>query len=106
MGYKVTSMTDSVEAFKIFSADPSRFDLIVTDQTMPNLTGTQLAQKILKIRPDMPIILCTGHTETVTLEEVQAAGIREFLKKPVNKTEFTHAIRRTLDARSKEQGRG
>jgi len=104
MGYKVTSMTDSIEALKIFSADPSRFDLIVTDQTMPNLTGTQLAQKILKMRPDMPIILCTGHTETVTLEEVQAVGIREFLTKPVNKTEFAHAIRRTLDARSEESG--
>jgi PAS domain S-box-containing protein len=102
LGYKVTSMTDSVDALKTFSSDPSQFDLIITDQTMPGLTGMQLAQKLLKIRPDIPIILCTGHSETVTLEDVQAAEIRELLMKPVNKTKIARTIRSVLDQKSKE----
>jgi PAS domain S-box-containing protein len=102
LGYKVTSMTDSMEALKIFSADHAQFDLVVTDQTMPNLTGIQLTQKLLKIRPDIPIVLCTGHGEIVTPEEAHAAGIREFLIKPVNKTKFARTIRRVLDQKSKE----
>jgi CheY-like chemotaxis protein len=99
LGYKVTSMTDSTKALKTFSADPAQFDLVVTDQTMPGLTGMQLARKLLKTRPDIPIILCTGHSETVTQEEVQAIGIKELFIKPVNKTEFARTIRRLLDTK-------
>jgi PAS domain S-box-containing protein len=102
LGYKVTSMTDSVEALKTFSADPAQFDLVVTDQTMPGLTGMQLAQKLLKMRPDIPIVLCTGHSETVTPEEARASGIGEFLMKPVSKTKFARTIRRVLDQKSRE----
>jgi PAS domain S-box-containing protein len=102
LGYKVTSMTDSVKALKTFSTDPAQFDLIVTDQTMPGMTGIQIAREFLALRRDIPIILCTGHSETVTPEEAQAVGIREFLMKPVNKTEFAKTIRRVLDTRSKE----
>ncbi len=83
-----------------FSADPAQFDLVVADQTMPGLTGMQLARKLLKIRSDIPIILCTGHSEMATLEEVQAAGIKEFFMKPVNKSEFAGAIRRLLDTKN------
>jgi PAS domain S-box-containing protein len=97
LGYKVTSMTDSVEALKSFSADPSQFDLFITDQTMPGLTGIQLAREFLTLRRDIPIILFTGHSETVTPEEAQAAGIREFLMKPFGKQELAGAIRRVLD---------
>jgi CheY-like chemotaxis protein len=97
LGYKVTSMTDSVEALKSFSADPSQFDLFITDQTMPGLTGIQLAREFLTLRRDIPIILFTGHSETVTPEEAQAAGIREFLVKPFGKQELAGAIRRVLD---------
>ena len=100
LGYKVTSMTDSIEALKTFSADPSQFDLVVTDQTMPGLTGIQLARKLLALRRDIPIILFTGHSETVTPEEAQAAGIREFLVKPFGKQELAGAIRRVLDNKS------
>ena len=101
LGYKVTSMTDSTEALKTFSADPSQFDLVVTDQTMPGLTGIQLAQELLKMRPDIPIVLCTGHSEAVTPKEVRAVGIRELLMKPVNKTELAKTIRRVLGTRNK-----
>jgi PAS domain S-box-containing protein len=102
LGYHVTSMTDSVEALETFSANPAQFDLVVTDQTMPGLTGMQLAQKILEIRPDTPIVLCTGHSEAVTPEGAQAAGIRKLLMKPVNKTLFATTIRGVLDRKSGE----
>jgi PAS domain S-box-containing protein len=97
LGYKVTSMTDSMGALKTFSADPSQFDLFITDQTMPGLTGIQLAREFLAIRRDIPIILFTGHSETVTAEEAQAAGIKEFLMKPFGKQELAGAMRRVLD---------
>jgi PAS domain S-box-containing protein len=100
LGYKVTSMTDSAEALKIFSADPSQFDLVVTDQTMPGLTGIQLARKFLAFRQDIPIILFTGHSEVATREEAQAIGVKEFLAKPFGKQELAGAIRRVLDNRS------
>ena len=64
MGYEVTAMNDSTEAFETFSSDPSRFDLVITDQTMPGFTGLNLARELLKIRPDIPIILCTGHSDS------------------------------------------
>jgi two-component system, cell cycle sensor histidine kinase and response regulator CckA len=97
LGYKVISMTDSIGALKTFSADPSQFDLVLTDQTMPDLTGIQLARAILAIRQDIPIIIFTGHSDTITAEEAQAAGIREFLMKPFGKQELAGAIRRVLD---------
>ncbi len=101
LGYEVTSITDSVQALKAFSADPAQFDLVITDQTMPGMTGMQLAQELLKIRPDVPVVLCTGHSETVTPEKVRALGIRELLMKPVDKASFARVVRRVLDARRK-----
>ena len=93
----MTAVTDSTEALKTFSSDPSRFDLVITDQTMPGMTGVQLAKELLKIRPDIPIILCTGHSETVSPEMAKEAGIREFLMKPLAKQELAEAVRRVLD---------
>ena len=100
LGYKVTSMTDSIKALKTFSDDPSQFDLVITDQTMPALTGIQFARELLALRRDIPIILFTGNSETITAEEAQAAGIREFLMKPFGKQELAGAIRRVLDNKS------
>jgi two-component system, cell cycle sensor histidine kinase and response regulator CckA len=100
LGYKVTSMTDSIKALKTFSDDSSQFDLVITDQTMPGLSGIQLARALLAIRRDIPIILFTGHSDTVTPEEAQAAGVREFLLKPFGKQELAGAIRRVLDNKS------
>ena len=98
LGYSVTALTDSREALKVFSSDPSRFDLIVTDQTMSGMTGVQLTKELLSIRPDIPVILCTGHSETVSPDIAREVGIREYLMKPVAKQELAEAVRRVLDA--------
>ena len=97
MGYEVTAMNDSTEAFETFSSDPSRFDLVITDQTMPGITGLNLAREILKIRPDIPVILCSGHSDAVTLDTLKEAGITEFLMKPLAKKDLAEVIRRVLD---------
>ncbi|HEY3275912.1 MAG TPA: response regulator [Syntrophorhabdaceae bacterium] len=102
LGYQVTAMTDSIEALKLFSHDPTQFDVVVTDQTMPRMTGLALARKIRKIRGDMPVILCTGHSDSVSREKAIAAGLREFLMKPLTKREITRAIRQVLDAAAEE----
>jgi PAS domain S-box-containing protein len=102
LGYQVTALTDSTDALKTFSSDPFQFDLVITDQTMPGIPGLQLSQELLKIRPDIPIILCTGHSDTVSPETAKKAGIREFLMKPLVKQELAQVIRRTLDANKEE----
>ena len=99
LGYKVTAMTDSKKALNVFSSDPSQFDLVITDHTMPSITGLQFAKELLKIRADIPIILCTGHSETVSSDIAKEAGIMEYLMKPLAKQELSEAIRRVLDKR-------
>lgn len=71
--------------------------LIITDQTMTGLTGLQLARELLKIRPDIPIILCARHSETVSPERILEVGVKELLMKPLTKHEFAEAVRRVLD---------
>jgi DNA-binding NtrC family response regulator len=97
LGYEVTAVTSSTEAWHIFLGDPKRFDLVITDQTMPGMTGTMLAQKILRVRKDMPIILYTGHSDTVSPEKAQSLGIRAFSMKPVVRGELARTVRRVLD---------
>ena len=96
LGYKVTAMTDSEDALEIFSADPSLFDLVITDQAMPHMAGVQFVGELLGLREDIPIILCTGHSETVSAEKAGELGIREFLTKPLIKQELAEAVRRAL----------
>jgi PAS domain S-box-containing protein len=98
LGYTVKATTESEEALELFMKDPYRFDLVITDQSMPGLTGMQLAGKFLDVRKDIPIILCTGHSETVSSEKAAQAGIKEFLMKPVGKQELARAIRKVLDS--------
>jgi CheY-like chemotaxis protein len=97
MGYRVTARTSSVEAFNAFQADPDRFDLVITDQTMPNMTGKALAAKILGIRTGFPIILCTGFSTSINAEKALALGIRAFIKKPILRNELAAAVRLALD---------
>ncbi len=97
LGYEVTGMTDSVRALEIFSQDPSRFDLVITDQTMPGLTGVQLAGAILKLRPKFPILLCTGRTGDVHSGKIARASLPELLTKPLTRNEIAGAVRRILD---------
>lgn len=97
LGYAVTGVMDGKEAIKVFSAAPTAFDLVITDQAMPSLTGKELAERILTIRPDMPIILCTGHSETFPTEMAQEMGIKAYLTKPVDKQEMGRVVRSVLD---------
>ena len=97
LGYHVTSMTDSREAFELFSRDPSRFDLVFTDQTMPKITGLRLAQELVKLGPDIPVLLYTGHSDAVSFEAIERIGIKGSLVKPLTKHEAAKAIRRILD---------
>jgi len=97
LGYTVLSHTGSVEALAAFKADPAHFDLVLTDMTMPNMTGTQLARELILIRPDIPIIICTGFSEKISEESAAAMGIKGFLMKPVVKSEMAKMVRRVLD---------
>jgi PAS domain S-box-containing protein len=97
LGYKVTVSTDSCEAFHLFCANPNGFDLIITDQSMPNMTGFDLARKILNIRGDIPVILCTGYTAVVEEESAMAVGIRHFVMKPVKLAKLARLVRTALD---------
>ena len=101
-GYSVTALTDSTEALKLFSSDPSCFDLVILDQTMPKFTGLQLARKLLEVQNNIPIILCTGHSDSVSPEKAKAAGIKEFLMKPLGKQQLAEAIRRVLQTTEPE----
>jgi CheY-like chemotaxis protein len=100
LGYDVTTATDSREALRIFEAEPDRFDLIITDYTMPHLTGIDLAGRLLKVRGDIPVILCTGYSEVISSETAKDAGVKEFLIKPLTKQEMAGAIRRVLDGKA------
>ncbi|MBF0498154.1 MAG: PAS domain S-box protein, partial [Deltaproteobacteria bacterium] len=98
LGYQVTAQTDSLEALCLFRDHPDSFDLVVSDQTMPIITGLDLAREVLAIRPSMPIVLCTGYSEAVTAEMAKAAGIREYVLKPLDHQEMAKVVRRALDA--------
>jgi CheY-like chemotaxis protein len=101
LGYKVTSKTDSQEALEEFAAQPEKFDLVITDMTMPKMTGDQLARKLMDIKPDISVILCTGFNETITEQKALAMGIDKFVMKPIVKDELAKTIRNVLDTRKK-----
>ena len=95
-GYQSTIFADGVQAFVEFQNHPDQFDLVITDMTMPDMTGAELAQKILGIRPDIPIILCTGQSELINREKALAMGVRVYLNKPILQHDFLSAIRKAL----------
>jgi CheY-like chemotaxis protein len=97
LGYQVTAATDSTKALELFRERPDPFDLVVTDMTMPGLTGADLSTEILKIRPDIPIILVTGFSELINEESARALGIRAFAMKPLRRTNLAQLIRKVLD---------
>jgi len=96
-GYQVTSMSKSLEALETFRTRPEMFDLVITDQTMPDMTGDELAKEILAIRPDIPIILCTGHSSKVKGSNAEEFGVRALLMKPLARKDLVGVIRRVLD---------
>ena len=100
LGYTVTSKTDSQEALEEFAAQPDHFDLVITDMTMPKLTGAPLAQRMMDIKPQIPVILCTGFNEAISEEKALAMGIDKFVLTPVVKDELASTIRTVLDNRN------
>ncbi len=84
LGYRVVATTNSMEALKMFMDRPDELDAVVTDMTMPNMTGVELARKVMEVRPEIPIILCTGYSDLINKEKAKELGIRGFLMKPFN----------------------
>ncbi len=97
LGYDVVTFSSSVEALDAFRARPDRFDLVITDMTMPQMTGERLAQALIEIRPDLPVILCTGYSERITEETASTLGIKAFLLKPLSAHGLAKKVRDTLD---------
>lgn len=97
IGYRVTPKTSSIEALKEFSAAPHNFDLVITDMTMPYMRGDNFARELLKLRPDIPIILCTGFNDLISEEKAKSLGIRRFVTKPFFKKDLALVIRDVLD---------
>jgi PAS domain S-box-containing protein len=97
LGYDLVTKTSSIDAYETFLAQPEAFDLVITDMTMPHMTGSELAKKLLALRPDIPIILCTGFSEIINDEQAKDLGIKEFVMKPVLMRNIAETIRRVLD---------
>ncbi len=106
LGYDVTTAASGNEALKTFLDRPQYFDLIVTDQTMPDLAGIDLARRMLEARGNLPIILITGYSEAVSPEKAKSAGITEFVMKPIGKREMAEAVRRALNRIREDVGDG
>jgi nitrogen-specific signal transduction histidine kinase/ActR/RegA family two-component response regulator len=97
MGYEVTSLTDSVGALQLFRSNPDNFDLIISDCTMPGLTGVEFATEVRRLKPRIPILLCTGYSEKIASDNVKKLGI-ELLMKPYSLRQIAGAVRKILDA--------
>jgi PAS domain S-box-containing protein len=97
LGYRVTFSKSATDALDLFRQDPDRFDLVITDYTMPHLTGEDVAREIMKTKPDIPIILCTGFNERISGDKAKRMGFREFIMKPFNRRDLVEAVRRALD---------
>ena len=103
LGYTVTAVTSSENALELVKSQGRQFDLVITDQTMPVMTGAELAVEIFGLYPDMPIILCTGYSSTMSKDKALAMGIRDFALKPLVKKDFALLVRKVLDeAQEKE----
>ena len=97
LGYKTTCRINSIEALELFRAAPERFDLVITDMTMPNMTGDILAAEMIKIRPDIPIIICTGYSKKMSHELASKIGVKALVMKPFVKHDLAKTIRNVLD---------
>jgi len=97
VGYEVTTRQSSKEALELFQSDPRRFDLIITDMTMPHMTGDELAAELLSIRSDIPVVLCTGYSRRITEVKARELGIRAYVMKPLTQHELATKVREVLD---------
>ena len=96
LGYTVSTRTSSIEALELFRTNPDRFDLVITDIVMPNMTGEKLAEKIMEIRSDIPVILCTGYSEKITRKQAAEMGIQSLLMKPLVMYDLATTVRQAL----------
>ena len=96
LGHEVVVSTNSTQALLVFENNPHCFDVVITDQTMPHLTGEMLSRELLKIRPNLPIILCTGYSHIVTRKKAEAVGIQAYLVKPVLFQELASTLQQIL----------
>jgi signal transduction histidine kinase/ActR/RegA family two-component response regulator len=99
-GYEVVGKTSSTDAVKVFTENPGRFDLVISDISMPDMPGDRLAQKMIQIRPDIPIIVCTGHSDRIDEKKAQDMGIQAFIMKPLTKADLTKTVRKVLDGKN------
>jgi PAS domain S-box-containing protein len=97
LGYDVVSRTSPIEALELFKAKPDFFDLVITDKTMPGMTGDALVKELLSIRPNLPVIICTGYSQTIDHERAKQKGIKAFVMKPLLISEIAAAVRKVLD---------
>jgi CheY-like chemotaxis protein len=97
LGYAVVTKTNSIEAMEMFQENPDKFDLVIADQVMPNMTGLQLAQNMLSLRPNIPVIICTGFPENISIEEAKNIGVKELIFKPLSREEIASIVRSVLD---------
>lgn len=95
-GYEPITLQDSEEALQVFCKHPDRFDLIITDHCMPNLNGDQLAKRVLEVRPDLPIVMITGHNDIFTEQHARSVGIAKFMTKPIDNQRFVEILRDLL----------
>lgn len=104
LGYIVTTQGNSLEALELFQSTPNRFDLVISDMAMPNMTGEELAREMMAIRPDIPIIICTGFSERLNQENAATFGVAGFLMKPLAQANLAKMVRKVLDARNLHLG--
>ncbi len=97
LGYKVKATISPIEALEIFRSRPDEFDLVITDLTMPKMTGDKLVKEILSIRPNIPIILCTGFSEKMDEKEAKTIGAADYIEKPIDMHNFAFKVRKVLD---------
>ena len=95
-GFHVTAMSSSSEALRVFCGDPERFDVVVTDQTMPDLSGIEFSRELLSVRPDIPVVLFSGYSDMVDALAAKAAGIREYLVKPMGIDTLASSLERIM----------
>ena len=96
LGYTVTVENSSIKALELFRTNPDQFDLVITDQSMPNMSGTELVAEVLKVRPDIPCILCTGFSSKISEANAREKGLCGYLKKPYNKKTLSEAVREVV----------
>ena len=99
LGYEVDPRTSSLEALEVFRKKPDEFDLVITDMTMPHMTGEELTKQLITIRPDIPVILCTGYSKRINEEKAKSIGIKAFVMKPIHTRMMAETVRSVLDGR-------